>query len=79
MKAAIIEIVGWYGVCAIIVGYFFVSYSLLSPTSILYQLLNLSGACGIVISSLQKRDYQPAVLNMVWMLIALFAIVKILA
>lgn len=79
MKASIIEIVGWCGVCAIIAGYFFISYSLLSPTSIFYQLLNLSGAFGIVISSLSKRDYQPAVLNTVWLLIALFAIVKIFA
>ena len=73
------EIVGWYGAAAIILAYFLNSYSVLASTSIVYQLLNLSGALGIVIVSVHKHTFQTVALNIVWSLIAAIAILKILA
>jgi hypothetical protein len=73
-----IEIFGWYGMIAIVLAYALVSFSILESTSIYYQLLNATGALGIVTISLYKQAYQPAVLNIVWILIALVAIVNII-
>ena len=74
----LIEILGWYGMLAIISAYALVSFSFLTPESLSYQLLNGTGAIGIAIISFHKRTYQPAVLNCIWTVIAIAAIVKIL-
>ncbi len=73
-----IEIFGWYGTIAIVLAYALVSFSVLSATSIGYQLLNATGALGIVAVSFYKKAYQPGVLNVIWTVIALMAIVKLL-
>ncbi|MDP2703765.1 MAG: hypothetical protein Q8P01_00870 [bacterium] len=73
-----IEIFGWYGTGAIVLAYALVSFSVLQPTDIIYQLLNVTGALGIGAISFYKRAYQPGVLNVIWTLIALVAILKIL-
>ena len=78
MKERIIEAVGWYGTIAIILAYILVSFSFLQPTSIYYQLLNATGAIGIVAVSFNKKAYQPGVLNIIWTIIALMAIVKMI-
>ncbi|HUW24787.1 MAG TPA: hypothetical protein VMW04_04140 [Patescibacteria group bacterium] len=78
MKKKAIDVFGWYGTIAIIAAYALVSFSLLQSNSFLYQLLNLTGALGIVTVSLYKKTYQPGVLNIVWTVIALVAILKIL-
>ena len=72
-----IEIFGWYGTVAIVAAYALVSFSILQPTSIWYQLLNGTGAVGIVVDAFYKKDYQPGILNLIWTVIAIVAIVKI--
>ncbi len=71
------EALGWYGVIAIISAYALVSFSVLSAMSIWYQLLNATGAIGIALISFRRKTYQPGILNVVWALIALFAMVRI--
>lgn len=79
MSSTIIEIVGWYGVVAILGAYALVSFQILSSTDFLFQLLNATGAIGVVLISLSKKNYQPAVLNIIWTLIAIVAIIKIVS
>lgn len=78
MKQKLIELFGWYGTVAIVGAYALVSFSILQSNSLVYQLLNLTGAVGIVTVSLYKKVYQPGVLNIIWTIIALVAILKIL-
>lgn len=78
MKKVFIEIFGWYGMVAIVLAYALVSFSLTVSDSIWYQLLNGTGAIGIVTVSLYKKAYQPGILNIIWALIALIAILNIL-
>jgi len=78
MKQKLIELFGWYGTVAIVGAYALVSFSILQPNNLAYQLLNLTGAIGIVVVSLYKKVYQPGVLNIIWTIIALIAILKIL-
>lgn len=68
------EISGWYGTFA----YALISFGILSPQTFIYQILNGTGALGIVYISFKKKTYQPGVLNIVWAIIALFAIIKLL-
>lgn len=78
MKKVLVNILGWYGALAIVLAYILVSFSFILPNSFLFQILNGTGAVGIVIISLYKKAYQPAVLNIIWTLVALIAIVNML-
>ena len=78
MKNKIIEIIGWYGTIAIIVAYSLTSFDLLSSNNLWYQILNGTGAIGILIISFRKKAYQPGVLNIIWAIIAFVAILKML-
>lgn len=72
-----VEWLGWYGVVATIFAYVLVSFSVLAPTSLIYQALNFTGAVGVTIETWMHRDYQPFWLNLVWALIALAAIANV--
>jgi len=72
-----LEIFGWYGTVAIVGAYALVSFSIIQSNSALYQLLNLTGAIGIVAISLAKKAYQPATLNIIWAVIAAIALIKL--
>ncbi|MFA5742827.1 MAG: hypothetical protein WCX77_02795 [Candidatus Paceibacterota bacterium] len=71
------EIIGWYGVVAILLAYVLVSFNFAKPDSSIYQILNLTGALGVAVISLMKKAYQPAVLNIVWSFIAAVALIMI--
>lgn len=45
-KNFINEIIGWYGMAAILLAYSLVSFNLLSASDIIYQILNFTGAGG---------------------------------
>jgi len=77
VKKRLIEWGGWYGVGVILLAFALSSFSLIKPTDLIYQILNLTGALGISVASLYKQAYQPAILNIIWMLIALIAVAKI--
>lgn len=71
------EILGWYGTVAILLAYALVSFGVFKADGPWAQLLNFTGALGIVTISLNKKTYQPAVLNSVWALIALVVLVRL--
>lgn len=77
-KEKMMEIIGWYGALAIIGAYFLSSFSIISSQTAFYQILNVTGAIGIVLISLRKKVYQPAVLNIIWTVIGLIALLKII-
>jgi predicted membrane metal-binding protein len=68
---------GWYGVLAILLAYLLLSFNVIVSKSLSYQLLNLTGALGIIVEAMSKKDAQPAVLNGAWAAIAILAIVRI--
>lgn len=78
MKEKITEILGWYGVIAVVGAYALLSLNILNNNSLLFQGLNLTGAIGIIVDAIQDKNTQPAVLNIIWAIIALIAIVKII-
>lgn len=72
------EILGWYGTVAILGAYALVSFGVTDADTLLYQVLNLTGALGIVVISFAKGATQPGVLNVIWSVIAVVAIIGIL-
>ncbi|HSX05109.1 MAG TPA: hypothetical protein VLF69_01425 [Candidatus Saccharimonadales bacterium] len=72
------NVVGWYGVLAILLAYGLLSFKVLQADSLPYQLLNLTGAGGIIYETAAKKDIQPVALNIVWGLVALVAIIRII-
>lgn len=70
--------VGWYGTAAIISAYALVSFNIIYADSVVYQLLNLTGAVGIIVISVIKGLRQTVVLNVFWLIIAIVALARIL-
>lgn len=72
------DAIGWLGAIASLAAYFSVSFGLLHPRDLSYQLLNLAGAVGLGTICYFRRTYQPFVVNLIWGVIAVLAIVNIL-
>lgn len=77
VRANLIEAGGWYGAAAVLLAYALVSFNVISPHGWIYQLLNFTGAVGVLIISYMKRAKQPALLNFVWAVIALVALIQL--
>jgi hypothetical protein len=71
------SISGWYGVLAILLAYALLSFGAWTSRSLGYQLLNLTGAAAFIVETFSKKDYQPMILNIIWLLIAAIAIAQV--
>lgn len=76
-RNTLIEAIGWYGVVALLLAFALVSFDVLRSSSIWYQLLNLTGAAAIALDAFNQKNYQPGVLNVIWGIVALIALVRI--
>ncbi|OGH85288.1 MAG: hypothetical protein A2493_01560 [Candidatus Magasanikbacteria bacterium RIFOXYC12_FULL_33_11] len=77
MKNIIHLAIGWYGAIIILLAYILISFDLMSPNSFLYQLMNVTGAIGLVYYSTLKKDFPTSVLNVFWAFVALVAMIKL--
>lgn len=76
-KQLFAEIAGWYGAIAIFVAYALVSFHVLLSDGLIFQILNLTGALGVLIIAAYKNVKQSVVLNIFWAAVALVAIANI--
>lgn len=72
----IYEVIGWIGTGLVLLAYFLVSTRKIAPTSKEYQLMNLFGALGIIVNSSIHMAIPSVGLNVVWLLIAVYGLVK---
>ncbi len=77
-KEQLSESAGWIGVLSILIAYAGLTFGVLTADGLPYHILNLVGGAGIIIDALADKNYQPAVLNLIWAAIAVYAIVKVL-
>ena len=70
--------VGIAGTLAVLVAFFLLQAGKLSGTGIVYQLLNLFGSGGVLVSLLGKFNVSVFVLEAVWMAISAYGIVRTL-
>ncbi len=69
------DVAGWAGVACVIAAYSLITFDFITSDQLVYGLLNICGALGIIWSSFTKRDFQPVALNVVWLTIAVAGIV----
>lgn len=74
MKKLIIDAIGWIGSIEVIVAYALNSYQKIKSDSIYFQLLNLTGGVFLIINTIYYHAYPSAFINVVWVIIASFAI-----
>lgn len=75
---SIIVIIGWIWTGMIISAYFLLTTNKLKSTSLLYQMLNLCGAIGVLTDSYFSGAFPSVWLQIVWIFVAMLGISKIL-
>jgi len=79
LQTLIIEAIGWLAALLILGAYLLLSLGKVDGRSRLYQCMNIAGAIGMIINSGWNGAIPSAVLNAIWALIGLYALVRIRA
>lgn len=74
----LIEILGWIGSLEVIIAYGLNSYQRLRSDSLLFYFLNITGGLLLIIYSIYKSAYANTFINVVWVIIAVPAVIKLL-
>jgi len=72
-----VEIAGWIAAVLILAAYGLLSAGKLTGKSVSYQLMNIVGAIGFVINTGYNGAIPSAVLNVIWVGIGVWALVRI--
>ena len=72
----LVEVVGWAGALMILAAYALVSTGRVAPSGVPYQALNILGAAGFVVNGLAHGAMPSAVLNIVWIGIGVFVLMR---
>ena len=73
-----IEIVGWAGAMLILLAYLLLSAGKFTGQSLAYQGMNVVGPAGFIANGWWHGALPSATLNVLWLMIGLFASVRIL-
>ncbi len=68
-------ILGWIGTLAYLLAYFLLSINKINSNQLIYHTLNIVGAIGLTANALYYADLPNVVVNLVWGLIALTALI----
>ena len=71
-----IEILGWLGSIMVILAYALNIYKRLNSDSIAYYFLNIAGSSFLIINTLYHHAIPSTMVNVVWVLIAIAAILN---
>lgn len=69
------DFLGWIGAALILVAYFLVSFNLLNAQDWRFSWMNAIGAVLLCYISWIKSAFQPAIVNFIWALVALYALI----
>jgi hypothetical protein len=72
----IVDIIGWIGSVLVVLAYGLNIYKMLASDSVLYCVLNITGSACLIVNTLYHHAMPSAVVNMIWVFIALIALVK---
>lgn len=76
-KNYMFELAGWYGTAAILLAYILVSFDVLDADGVIFQILNLTGALGVIAIAAHKKVTQSVVLNIFWACVAIIALFRL--
>ncbi len=77
MKTLAIKIASWYGLLALLAAFILATFAIIPYGDFLYLFLNITGAAGIAIGAIFKKDWPAGILNIVWIGIGLIGILKL--
>ena len=78
MNQFLVEAIGIVGAVGILLAYGLNSYQKINSDSRAFVFLNLSGALLLIIYSVLKEAWANMLINVVWVAIALFAIIRMI-
>lgn len=73
----IIDIIGWIGSIAVVAAYGLNSYQKIKSDSLVFLLLNLVGGICLIIYSVYYTAYANTFINVVWVIIAVPALIQL--
>ena len=73
-----VEVAGWAGAALILLAYLLLSAGRLTGQSLAYQGMNVVGAAGFVVNGWWHGALPSATLNILWLMIGLFASIRLL-
>ena len=76
MKRQLVEVGGWIGAAMVILAYCLASFQVIDTNNWVYSLLNIVGGIGLIAVSIVKKAYQPVVINIFWICIAVLALAQ---
>lgn len=76
LAGIVIDILGWIAAAALLYAYGAVSFHRLTPSSRLYQGLNIFGSVLLILNTSYHRAWPSAFVNLIWVFIAIFALRK---
>ncbi|WP_436410308.1 CBU_0592 family membrane protein [Parapedobacter flavus] len=76
MTETTVTIIGWLGFIFCSLAYLLLNLKILRFDNPLYQILNVIGGVGLVISAWYFKDSPNLAANGIWVLIALFGIIR---
>lgn len=74
----LIDIMGWVGSILILTAYFLNSTHRIQSSNRIYQLMNIIGSAFLIVNTLHYRTYPLTMLNAVWLVIGITALLRIL-
>ena len=66
-----VEVAGWIGACVVLAAYWLVTRA---GPSVLYHVLNVLGAGGLLVNAVYHHAFPSTTVNLVWIGIALWGI-----
>ena len=72
-----IEVLGWVGSVIILIAYGLNSYQRIKSDSLSFYLLNLTGGIFLIIYTISKEAFANTFINVVWVLIAAIAMIRL--
>ena len=77
MDVLIFDSLGWIGAFLLLLAYALVSFKKLAADSLAYQGMNVVASILLAINTLYHRAFPSSFVNIVWTLIAVFAILTV--
>ncbi len=78
VRRPIFDLIGWVGVTLLLLAYILLSSGYVLGASYTYQGMALMGSVCITLEAWHKKDRQPVVLNIIFAIIAILAIIRLI-
>ncbi len=72
-----VELIGWVSAAMMLSAYVLLNTRRVSATSRLYQWLNLLSGAGLIINSGWNGAYPSVAINVIWMFIGLYGVLRV--